>query len=106
MSIITCYECSGKISNKADICPDCGAPSKNIKRKNYPVLGVLLILFGGLVVFGITIPGEGETTSSFSEDLIGLLLIGLLPIYFGFKLYNQTDLLIIFNNWLKTLFRR
>ena len=75
MSIITCYECSGKISDKADRCPDCGAPSKNIKKKNYPVLGVLLILFGGFFVLGITVGGEGESNYSFSEDFIGLLMI-------------------------------
>ena len=118
MPIITCYECSGKLSNKANSCPHCGAPifsfktpNKTLNKHNYPLiplakksLGILLILFGAVMSLGIIMGGEGENNYSVSENFIGFLLMGFLPIYLGFKLYNQTDILIIFNNWLKKLF--
>ena len=119
MPIIKCYECSGKLSNRANSCPHCGAPIFSFKTPNKTLgkhnshlkllvkksLAILLILFGVGISLGIAVGSEGESNYSASEDFITCLLIGFLPIYLGFKLYNQTDILIIFNNWLKKLFK-
>ena len=119
MPIIRCYECSGKLSNKANSCPHCGAPifsfktpNKTLGKHNYPLvllvkkgLAIFLIIFGASISLGITVGSEGENNYNASQDFIGFLLMGFLPVYLGFKLYNQTDILIMFNNWLKKLFK-
>ena len=108
MSINKCYECSGKLSNKANSCPHCGAPSKNTSNQKSAIIlfvkqisGVLLILYGAIISLGYMLGDEEENNYTISEDFLGFLLIGLLPIYLGFKLFSKTDIIIVFSNWLK-----
>lgn len=110
MSIIKCYECLAKLSDKASACPHCGAPSKKISNQNSStvflvkqILAVGLIFFGAFMSAGFFIGGESE--DSFTVDFIVWLLLGILPIFLGFKLFNQTNIIIVLYNWLNKLFR-
>ena len=65
MSLKNCKECNHEISNKADKCPNCGAPQGT---KKYGCISLLFITFLGLVVLliiiGVLNPQQTSTTSS------------------------------------------
>lgn len=117
MSIIKCYECCGKLSDKANSCPHCGAPSKNINYIKFninnqksslaysleKIVGILLILFAVIIITSVLM-NPSQMSASISDFFFCLGLIAV-PIYFGFKLYNQTDILIVFVNWIKKGFK-
>ena len=88
MALIDCEECGKEISKKAELCPNCGAPtkwgkkqakkSKISKRGNTQGCGCLLILVAialGFTVVGLPFAGV--------IGIIGLiiLIIGLLPVF-------------------------
>ena len=112
MTLIICSECSGKLSDKANSCPNCGAPSKSTNNQKNSlafifkkIVGILLILWGfGLITSWFMDPSQ-TSEDSFSSDFFFFLGFIAAPIYFGFKLYNQTDILIVFVNWIKKGFK-
>jgi len=65
MPLIECQECGKEISDKADACPKCGAPTKfgqkekkkerNKRRSNVQGAGCLLILLS--LILGFTVIG-------------------------------------------------
>ena len=59
------------------------------------IFGVLLILFGSLfiAIYIMVMNDEGEFTGSVISDFLIVIVIGILPLYFGFKLYNGFDIL-------------
>ena len=50
MAIINCHECNQKISDAAEVCPKCGAPSAN-KKVKIPLYFISLIWFVGFLLF-------------------------------------------------------
>lgn len=48
MALIKCKECGGKVSNKADICPKCGAPFK-LRVKGPSGCMMILIVFVSVI---------------------------------------------------------
>ncbi len=50
MAMINCPECGKEISDKAKVCPSCGAPAKSVqekskKRKDIVVFAVIIVVF-------------------------------------------------------------
>ncbi len=88
MALINCSECGKEISNKAELCPDCGAPTKIGKKKskkaaqkarikdrsNKQGAGCLLILVA--IVLGFTVVGL--------PFAIVLGAVGLIVMFLGF----------------------
>lgn len=48
MALIKCKECGGKVSNKADTCPKCGAPFK-LRVKGPSGCMMILIVFVSVI---------------------------------------------------------
>jgi len=112
MSIIKCYECSGKLRDKANSCPNCGAPSMNTNNQKNSlafifkkIIGILLILWGIILITSWLMDPSQGSEDSFSSNFFFFLGAIVAPIYFGIKLYNQTDILIVFVNWIKNGFK-
>lgn len=52
MALRKCSECGEKVSNKAEICPDCGKPTKfEKKQRDVGLLIILATALGMFVVF-------------------------------------------------------
>ncbi|WP_043807453.1 zinc ribbon domain-containing protein [Desulfatibacillum aliphaticivorans] len=85
MALISCEECGEKISEKAESCPKCGAPTKAgkkaqkkarvAKRGNTQGVGCLLILLS--VVLGLTVVGAPVAALLFIVGFV-ILIAGLL----------------------------
>ena len=54
------------------------------------IFSIILILFGALIVAGTLVDIYQKTTEEpLFVDLIMVLVLGVLPLYFGLKLYNR-----------------
>ena len=54
------------------------------------IFSVILILFGALIVAGALVDIYQRTTEDpLFVELIYVLVLGILPLYFGLKLYNR-----------------
>ena len=54
------------------------------------IFSIILILFGALIVAGTLVDIYQKTTEEpLFVDLIMVLALGVLPLYFGLKLYNR-----------------
>lgn len=92
MSLISCSECNKKVSDKADACPHCGAPTNLGKKKyrsqvkkdrvkrrsNVQGAGCLTIIVA--IVLGMTFIGAPFAVP---VGIVGaiILVLGLLPIW-------------------------
>ena len=87
MALIECEECSKEISDKAEVCPHCGAPTKyggksdkkkKIKsRSNIQAVGCLTIVIS--VILGLTIIGIPFAVFLGIVGVI-ILIIGFIPV--------------------------
>lgn len=59
MALIKCSECGREISDKADMCPNCGYPIKNIKNKNNSIIKKKNYVIGFIFLAIIFIVGIG-----------------------------------------------
>lgn len=57
MALITCKECSSEVSSNANTCPKCGVRVKPASKVWMWVIGVPIVSFAAVVVFGMNTPG-------------------------------------------------
>lgn len=66
MALIKCKECGEKVSNKADICPKCGAPFK-LRVKGPSGCMMILIIFVAIIAL-ITFVSKMNFDSSTNQN--------------------------------------
>ena len=60
----------------------------NLGKSLEKIFGVVLILFGAIIITGIIMSiTDGDSDGIFSDVLV-FFSCGLLPVYFGFKMFN------------------
>lgn len=67
MAIIKCEECGAEISDKAKVCPKCGAPIREEERNEEIYILVLMVV--GAILFFVGIYFLGSGLSTIMEDL-------------------------------------
>ena len=69
MALIKCTECEKEISEKAEKCPNCGAPNKVLEQKKDLSVGQYLLLFLVVaILFGLHSVGKGESKGVVMTD--------------------------------------
>lgn len=60
----------------------------NLGKSIEKIFGVVLILFGALVITGIIMSITDGDSDGIISDVLVFFSCGVLPIYFGFKMFN------------------
>lgn len=78
MPTIKCPDCSGIVSDRADKCPHCGAPTKEKTGPTQSDYVPLLLLLGCVIAFGVYLLWNGSTvpgTAIISASLVFFLIV-------------------------------
>ena len=60
----------------------------NLGKSLEKIFGVVLILFGAIIISGIIMSISDGDSDGIVSDVLVFFSCGLLPVYFGFKMFN------------------
>ena len=60
----------------------------NLGKSLEKIFGVVLILFGAIIITGIIMSISDGDSDGIVSDVLVFFSCGLLPVYFGFKMFN------------------
>lgn len=60
----------------------------NLGKSLEKIFGVVLILFGAIIITGIIMSITDGDSDGIISDILVFFSCGLLPVYFGFKMFN------------------